>query len=198
MMTLTSINSGDYSRQIDESNIFDDANESETNQSQITVSKQSAFSVQKADSCDTKHSRSAPTLKIEYPIRMDFIERGLFESFFTKYDDQNLSHYIPCMYLPFTLGSSKLLIYFHANAEDIATAYKLLASVRTLLRVNVLAIEYPGYSFYTELFQKVRPKEKKKKQSGQKTNKSQSTSVAARSFTCRQAFNSNNYNVEAD
>ena len=192
-MMASSINSGDYSRQIDESVIYFD--DSETNQSQITISKQSTFSVQQ-ESCDTKHSRSAPTLKIEYPIRLDFIERGLFESFFTKYDDQNLSHYIPCMYLPFTLGSSKLLIYFHANAEDIAVAYKLLASVRTLLRVNVLAIEYPGYSFYTELFQKVRPKDKKKKKPGYKTNKSQSTSVAARSFSCRQAFNANNYNVQ--
>lgn len=128
---------------------------------------------------------------------MDFIERGLFESFFMKYDDQNLSHYIPCMYLPFTLGSSKLLIYFHANAEDIAMAHKMLSSVRTLLRVNVLAIEYPGYSFYTELFQKVRPKDRKKKPSGNKT-KSQSSSVATRSFSCRQAFNSNNYHVDAD
>lgn len=39
MMTLTSINSGDSSRQIDESRIFDDGNESEINQSQITISK---------------------------------------------------------------------------------------------------------------------------------------------------------------
>lgn len=56
--------------------------------------------------------------------------------------------------MPYTLGSSKLLIYFHANAEDIVLSHELLDYVRALLRVNVIAVEYPGYGIYTDQFQK--------------------------------------------
>jgi hypothetical protein len=55
---------------------------------------------------------------------------------------------IPCMYLPYSQGSSKILIYFHGNAEDVGLATELLDYVRSLLRVHVLAIEYPGYGIY--------------------------------------------------
>ena len=54
------------------------------------------------------------------------------------------------MHMPFTMGSSKMLIYFHANAEDIVLAHELLDYMRALLRVNIIAIEYPGYGLYTE------------------------------------------------
>lgn len=43
---------------------------------------------------------------------------------------------IPCLYLPYSQGSSKLLIFFHGNAEDIGLALELLDYVRSLLRVN--------------------------------------------------------------
>jgi len=39
-------------------------------------------------------------------------------------------------------------LYFHGNAEDIGLASELLEYVRSLLRVHVLAIEYPGYGVY--------------------------------------------------
>lgn len=48
------------------------------------------------------------------------------------------------------MGSSKLLIYFHANAEDIILSHELLDYLRALLRCNVLAMEYPGYGLYKE------------------------------------------------
>ena len=56
--------------------------------------------------------------------------------------------------MPYNMGSSKLLIYFHANAEDIVLSHELLDYMRALLRVNVIAIEYPGYGLHTEKFQK--------------------------------------------
>lgn len=37
---------------------------------------------------------------------------------------------IPALFLPCNTGSSKLLIYFHANAEDIGLAYPMLDCVR--------------------------------------------------------------------
>ena len=71
-----------------------------------------------------------------------------------KYDIKKISHYIPAMNIPFNLGSSKVVLYFHANAEDIVLAHELLDYVRSLLRVNIIAIEYPGYGLYHEDFQK--------------------------------------------
>jgi|LauGreDrversion4_2_1035121.scaffolds.fasta_scaffold379430_1 hypothetical protein len=55
---------------------------------------------------------------------------------------------IPCLYMPNAAGSSKLLIYFHGNAEDVGLACEMLDYVRSLLKVHVLAIEYPGYGIY--------------------------------------------------
>ena len=56
--------------------------------------------------------------------------------------------FIPCLYLPYLGGSSKLLIYFHGNAEDVGLAMELLAFVKDMLKVHVLAMEYPGYGVY--------------------------------------------------
>eukprot|EP00347_Sterkiella_histriomuscorum_P000199 403376797 len=56
--------------------------------------------------------------------------------------------HIPCLYIPCDRGSSKLLIYFHANGEDVGIAKEMLDYLQTLLRVHVLAVEYPGYGLY--------------------------------------------------
>lgn len=71
------------------------------------------------------------------------------KQFIKKYDLKRISHYIPILYMPYTPGSSKLLIYFHANAEDIVLSHDMLDYMRVLLRVNVVAVEYPGYGLYT-------------------------------------------------
>ena len=52
------------------------------------------------------------------------------------------------MYLPFHRGSTKLLLYFHGNAEDVGLAYELMDHLRTTLMVHVLGVEYPGYGVY--------------------------------------------------
>lgn len=57
---------------------------------------------------------------------------------------------IPCLYLPFN-GSDKILIYFHANAEDIGLAYHFLEMIKNTAKVNVLAPEYPGYGIYNKI-----------------------------------------------
>ena len=54
------------------------------------------------------------------------------------------------MYLPYQGGSSKLLIYFHGNAEDIGLSYEMLDHLRASLKLNVLAVEYPGYGIYED------------------------------------------------
>ena len=45
------------------------------------------------------------------------------------------------------------MIYFHANAEDIVLANELMDYMRSLLRINVIAVEFPGYGLYTERHQ---------------------------------------------
>ena len=46
------------------------------------------------------------------------------------------------------------MLYFHANAEDIVLSHELLDFIRALLKVNVIAIEYPGYGIYNGDMQK--------------------------------------------
>lgn len=57
--------------------------------------------------------------------------------------------YVPCLYLPTKNGSRKLLIFFHGNAEDLGLSYTLLNHMRDFFKVNVMAVEYPGYGIYT-------------------------------------------------
>jgi hypothetical protein len=44
--------------------------------------------------------------------------------------------FIPCLFMPYLMGSSKLLIYFHGNAEDIGLSMELLIFVRDMLKVS--------------------------------------------------------------
>lgn len=55
---------------------------------------------------------------------------------------------IPCIFLNSLLGSSKVLMYFHGNAEDLKSSFELVDMFRSVLSVNVIAIEYPGYGLY--------------------------------------------------
>ena len=58
---------------------------------------------------------------------------------------------IPCLYLKEkTVGSSKLLIYFHGNAEDVGLSYRDLDLLKKSLKINILAMEYPGYGVYPD------------------------------------------------
>ncbi|CAG9332077.1 unnamed protein product [Blepharisma stoltei] len=59
-----------------------------------------------------------------------------------------LNHPIPCIYLPCNRGSSKVLLYFHGNAEDLGLCYHLIEHLRSTLSVHVIGVEYPGYGIY--------------------------------------------------
>ena len=49
------------------------------------------------------------------------------------------------MLQPWTTGPAKLLIYFHGVGEDINDVQNETYLMNNALRVNVLAVEYPGY-----------------------------------------------------
>ena len=57
---------------------------------------------------------------------------------------------MPCLYLPYLKGSNKLIIFFHGNAEDLGISYEMLDHLRTALKINVMAVEYPGYGVYED------------------------------------------------
>lgn len=43
-----------------------------------------------------------------------------------------------------------MLLYFHGNAEDVGLSYEMLDHLRSSLKINVMAVEYPGYGIYEE------------------------------------------------
>jgi pimeloyl-ACP methyl ester carboxylesterase len=56
---------------------------------------------------------------------------------------------IPCLYLEYQEGSSKVMIYFHGNAEDLGQAFEVLETLRSVLHIHIFAVEYPGYGLYS-------------------------------------------------
>lgn len=52
------------------------------------------------------------------------------------------------MHRPYQKGSSKVLLYFHANAEDVILAHELLENIKNFLKIHVIAVEYPGYGLF--------------------------------------------------
>jgi len=52
---------------------------------------------------------------------------------------------IVCLSMPYSRPASHVLIYFHANAEDLGKIYNFTRMLRDRLKLHVIAIEYPGY-----------------------------------------------------
>ena len=55
---------------------------------------------------------------------------------------------IPVMLFRYVDGSSKVVLYFHGNAEDVGLSTELLDHLMPTLKVHILAVEYPGYGIY--------------------------------------------------
>jgi fermentation-respiration switch protein FrsA (DUF1100 family) len=68
--------------------------------------------------------------------------------------DSLVERYVPALLLVPEIRSHKLIIYFHANAEDVGQAETLCRSLNSKLEVAAadqcyfLLVEYPGYSLY--------------------------------------------------
>ena len=67
-----------------------------------------------------------------------------------KTANQFAANFVPCLYLPYLKGSNKLIIFFHGNAEDLGISFEMLDHLRTALKINVMAVEYPGYGVYED------------------------------------------------
>lgn len=44
--------------------------------------------------------------------------------------------------------NSKIMLFFHGNAEDLGLAHRVLNSIKNQLKITVLAVEYSGYGLY--------------------------------------------------
>ncbi|EAS02602.2 hydrolase of the alpha/beta superfamily protein (macronuclear) [Tetrahymena thermophila SB210] len=61
------------------------------------------------------------------------------------------THQIPLLVIPYYengILNDKYLVYFHGNAEDIGLSYQFLFSMQMILKMNIIAVEYPGYGIY--------------------------------------------------
>lgn len=61
---------------------------------------------------------------------------------------EDLKNYIPCLFIPEYEQSSKFLIYFHGNSDDIFSSELFCQYFSEKLNMNVIIVEYPGYSIY--------------------------------------------------
>lgn len=59
-------------------------------------------------------------------------------------------HDIPCLWLPAEKAAT-VVLYFHANAEDLGMSFLAMKHMRDQLQVNVLAVEYPGYGLLRDI-----------------------------------------------
>lgn len=55
---------------------------------------------------------------------------------------------IPCLFLPYSEPSDKLIVYFHGNSEDIGDTELLFFPLRSVWKFHILSVEYPSYGQY--------------------------------------------------
>lgn len=61
-----------------------------------------------------------------------------------KVNDEKWGDGIPCLWFPAPKAAT-VILFFHANAEDLGMSFAVLKHMRDQFKVNVLAVEYPGY-----------------------------------------------------
>lgn len=59
-----------------------------------------------------------------------------------------IENVIPCLFVRSREPSEIIMIYFHANAEDIGKNKEFMTMISKSLKIHVLAVEYPGYGLY--------------------------------------------------
>lgn len=65
-------------------------------------------------------------------------------------DDPVAAGGIPCLWLP-AARAANVMLYLHGNAEDMGMSFSFLQHMRNQFKVNVLAVEYPGYGLLNGL-----------------------------------------------
>jgi len=61
-----------------------------------------------------------------------------------RVDDERYADGIPCMWLPAPKAAG-VILFCHGNAEDLGMCFPFVRHMRDQFKMNVLAVEYPGY-----------------------------------------------------
>jgi len=61
-----------------------------------------------------------------------------------KVDNERYASGIPCMWLPAPRAAG-VILFCHGNAEDLGMCFPFVRHMRDQFKMNVLAVEYPGY-----------------------------------------------------
>jgi len=61
-----------------------------------------------------------------------------------RMDDERFAEGIPCMWLPAPRAAG-VILFCHGNAEDLGMCFPFVKHMRDQFKMNVLAVEYPGY-----------------------------------------------------
>ena len=84
--------------------------------------------------------------------KFDFQELNEFknELIFIPSNNPKKNYYIPCLFLSNekSLSSKNFIIFFHGNAEDIFLSSSMATPLLEELNMNIIIVEYPGYSIY--------------------------------------------------
>ena len=81
------------------------------------------------------------------PPKFNFAD---FEKFKNEiiYIKKNEHDFIPCLFIQDFNQCNKFLIIFHGNNEDIFQLEQTAGIFREVLKMNIIVVEYPGYSIY--------------------------------------------------
>jgi len=69
---------------------------------------------------------------------------------FINKEKENNNKFIPCLFIQEYEQRSKFLIFFHGNNDDIFSSELAGQWISESLNMNVIIVEYPGYSIYDE------------------------------------------------
>mmetsp|Transcript_69313 Transcript_69313/g.122706 ORF Transcript_69313/g.122706 Transcript_69313/m.122706 type:complete len:402 (-) Transcript_69313:40-1245(-) len=61
-----------------------------------------------------------------------------------RVDDERFADGIPCVWLPAPRAAG-VILFCHGNAEDLGMCFPFVRHMRDQFKMNVLAVEYPGY-----------------------------------------------------
>ena len=75
----------------------------------------------------------------KYKKQLIFIDKGI--------NKNECGNYIPCL-IYLNKETQNFLIYFHGNSEDIFQSELIGSYFKSYLNMNVIIVEYPGYSIY--------------------------------------------------
>jgi pimeloyl-ACP methyl ester carboxylesterase len=67
-----------------------------------------------------------------------------------RVDNEIYAEGIPCLWLPATKAAG-VILFCHGNAEDLGMSFAFLRHMRDQFRMNVLAVEYPGYGLFRKV-----------------------------------------------